>query len=101
MYLSKLFISLGYCTEFNVGGGVIQRHLTAKCNNVFPKCDKLYNSMDAYKCMFKKKCSHILHYNILFTSSKFCCVYIRFTEHKITNIFLFKDDFHNGLIMYI
>lgn len=42
-------VIFGYCTEFNVGGGVIQRHLTAKCNNVFPKCDKLYNSMDAYK----------------------------------------------------
>lgn len=39
----------GHCTEFNVAGGVIQRHATAKCNDVFPKCDTIYRSMDAYK----------------------------------------------------
>lgn len=38
-----------YCTEFNVGGGVIQRHAQGRCNSVFPKCDKQYISSDAYK----------------------------------------------------
>ncbi|XP_065923832.1 uncharacterized protein [Magallana gigas] len=38
-----------YCTEFNVGGGVIQRHAQGRCNSVFPKCDKKYISSDAYK----------------------------------------------------
>nr|XP_034318945.1 uncharacterized protein LOC117687017 [Crassostrea gigas] len=38
-----------YCTEFNVGGGVIQRHAQVRCNSVFPKCDKKYISSDAYK----------------------------------------------------
>lgn len=42
-------VIFGYCTEFNVAGRVIQRHAAAKCNSVFPKCDEMYNSMDAYK----------------------------------------------------
>lgn len=40
------------CTEFNVAGGVIQGQNNAVCNENFPKCDKLYNSMDAFKCKF-------------------------------------------------
>lgn len=40
------------CTEFNVAGGVIQGQNKAVCNENFPKCDKLYNSMDAFKCKF-------------------------------------------------
>lgn len=42
-------IIFGYCTEFNVAGGVIQRHAAAKCNDLFPKCDRIYTSVDAYK----------------------------------------------------
>lgn len=42
-------IIFGHCAEFNVVGGVIQRHVTARCNNVFPKCDAIYSSLDAYK----------------------------------------------------
>lgn len=61
MYLSKQFISLGHCTEFNKAGGVIQRHVAGKCNDVFPKCDRIYISKDAYKCTFKMTFSHILH----------------------------------------
>lgn len=42
---------LGFCTEFNVAGGVIQSHSSAPCNKMtFPKCDIHYNSSEAYKC---------------------------------------------------
>lgn len=44
------FVILGHCTEFNVAGGVIQSHAAAECNKIFPKCDNVYNSTDAYKC---------------------------------------------------
>lgn len=40
----------GRCTEFNVAGGRIHIHHEPPCNNEFPKCDKVYNSTDAYKC---------------------------------------------------
>lgn len=40
---------IGYCTEFNVYGGVIQSH-TSPCNiSGFPKCDQVYYSSDAFK----------------------------------------------------
>lgn len=42
-------IIFGYCTEYNVAGGVIQGHKSAKCNSTFPKCGKSYNSTEAYK----------------------------------------------------
>lgn len=43
-------IITGSCTEFNVDGGVIQRHLSAPCNDTtYPKCDRFYSSEDAYK----------------------------------------------------
>lgn len=44
----KRFI-FGYCTEFNAVGGVVQRHYAAKCNDKFPKCDRIYSSIYAYK----------------------------------------------------
>lgn len=44
----KRFI-FGYCTEFNAVGGVVQRHYAAKCNDKFPKCDRIYISIYAYK----------------------------------------------------
>lgn len=48
---------LGHCTEFNVVGGRIQSHSTGfPCNNIFPKCDKVYESVDAYKCTLIDKC---------------------------------------------
>lgn len=53
----KGFQFLGYCAEFNAVGGVMQRHYAAKCNDIFPKCDRIYSSKYAYKCAFKKKFS--------------------------------------------
>lgn len=42
-------IIFGHCVEFNVPGGVIQDQLSTPCNDIFPKCDGIYNSMTAYK----------------------------------------------------
>lgn len=39
----------GHCTEYNHVGGVIQSHFAAKCNTIFPKCERIYNSRNAYK----------------------------------------------------
>lgn len=45
------FCVLGFCTEFNVGGGVIQSHMLAPCNETtVPRCANVYYSSDAYKC---------------------------------------------------
>lgn len=46
---APLRIIFGHCVEFNVGGGVIQDQRSAKCNDTFPKCESIYNSVDAYK----------------------------------------------------
>nr|XP_034327362.1 uncharacterized protein LOC105340785 [Crassostrea gigas]XP_034327363.1 uncharacterized protein LOC105340785 [Crassostrea gigas] len=46
---APLRIIFGHCTEFNVHGGVIQDQMSTPCNNTFPKCDLIYNSLDAYK----------------------------------------------------
>lgn len=46
-----IVIIVGHCTEFN--GGAIQRHVSTPCNDTTtPKCDDLYSSEDAYKCIF-------------------------------------------------
>lgn len=42
-------IIFGHCVEFNVPGGVIQDQLSTPCNNIFPKCDGIYESVTAYK----------------------------------------------------
>lgn len=42
-------IIFGHCTEFNIYGGVIQNQRSTPCNDTFPKCDLVYNSLDAYK----------------------------------------------------
>lgn len=42
-------IIFGYCTEFNEVGGLIQNHYPAPCKRVFPKCNNVYYSSDAYK----------------------------------------------------
>lgn len=42
-------IIFGHCSEFNVHGGVIQDQRSTPCNDMFPKCDSIYNSSDAYK----------------------------------------------------
>lgn len=40
----------GFCTEFNVAGGVIQSHSSAPCNKMtFPKCNIHYYSSEAFK----------------------------------------------------
>lgn len=46
---APLRIIFGHCVEFNIGGGVIQDQRSAKCDDTFPKCDNIYNSVDAYK----------------------------------------------------
>lgn len=46
---APLRIIFGHCVEFNVGGGVIQDQRSAKCDDTFPKCESIYNSVDAYK----------------------------------------------------
>lgn len=43
-------IIFGHCVEFNLLGGVIQDQLSSPCNSIFPKCDALFSSTDAYKC---------------------------------------------------
>lgn len=42
-------IIFGHCVEFNLQGGVIQDQYSSPCNDTFPKCDKYYNSSNAYK----------------------------------------------------
>lgn len=42
-------IIFGHCTEFNIYGGVIQNQRSTPCNDMFPKCDLVYKSSDAYK----------------------------------------------------
>uniref|UniRef100_A0A8W8JGP8 Chitin-binding type-2 domain-containing protein n=1 Tax=Magallana gigas TaxID=29159 RepID=A0A8W8JGP8_MAGGI len=61
-YRSKLLevcaprrLIFGYCVEFNVAGGVIQRHWSAPCNETFPKCDTFYFSTKAYLCASKSR----------------------------------------------
>lgn len=58
--------TLGHCVEFNVGGGVIQDQRSAKCNDTFPKCDNIYDSVDAYKCNTLKKTIIMLFMYITF-----------------------------------
>lgn len=60
MNLSKFLLFLGFCVEFNVRGGVIQDHRSARCNRTFPKCDNSYQSSHAYKCKFSKVCNILL-----------------------------------------
>lgn len=42
-------IIFGHCVEFNVPGGVIQDQLSTPCDDIFPKCVRIYSSTDAYK----------------------------------------------------
>uniref|UniRef100_A0A8W8JG13 SUEL-type lectin domain-containing protein n=1 Tax=Magallana gigas TaxID=29159 RepID=A0A8W8JG13_MAGGI len=43
-------LMIGYCTEFNVAGGVIQSHVLAPCNKTSVlRCDDVYYSTQAYK----------------------------------------------------
>lgn len=42
-------IIFGHCVEFNLHGGVIQDQMSTPCNNIFPKCDAIFGSTDAYK----------------------------------------------------
>lgn len=58
-------IIFGYCTEYNVAGGVIQGHKSAKCNSTFPKCGKSYNSTEAYKCTLRENTNQVFFSIIL------------------------------------
>lgn len=40
---------LGYCTEFNTRGAMIQDHYATDCTNHEPPCPSNYNSAEAYK----------------------------------------------------
>lgn len=51
----------GHCAEYNELGMVIQNHYSAKCNQVFPKCDESYRSPDAYKYPDCYKLVHQTH----------------------------------------
>lgn len=42
-------IIFGHCVEFNLLGGVIQDQMSSPCNSIFPKCDAIFRSTDAYK----------------------------------------------------
>lgn len=42
-------IIFGYCTTFNNDSGIIPHHAAVPCNEIFPKCDPIYISSDAYK----------------------------------------------------
>lgn len=42
-------IIFGHCVEFNVPGGVIQDQLSTPCDEIFPKCVRIYDSKTAYK----------------------------------------------------
>lgn len=51
LFNELLIFFLGFCTEFNVAGGVIQSHSSAPCNKMtFPKCNIHYYSSEAFKC---------------------------------------------------
>lgn len=50
-WLFLFFRVLGFCTEFNVAGGVIQSHVSAPCNKSTElRCEDVYYSTHAYKC---------------------------------------------------
>lgn len=53
--ISLIFVLLilGYCTEYNVKGSVIQENYNAECTTHDPPCPPIYNSAEAYKCKFK------------------------------------------------
>lgn len=76
--------ALGHCVEFNVGGGVIQDQRSAKCNDTFPKCESIYNSVDAYKCNAIKNIIMLFMYII------FC--WRTNTLYKVTFCLLKRDD---------
>lgn len=71
--------ALGHCVEFNVGGGVIQDQRSAKCNDTFPKCESIYNSVDAYKCNTIKNIIIMFFMYIIFCWRTNTC--ILFTEN--------------------
>lgn len=52
LYLYKNIKNLivGFCTEYNTYGMVIQASHHSKCNEVDPPCPSRYLSTDAYKC---------------------------------------------------
>lgn len=65
-YVNKLsyfdwFDFKGYCTEFNVAGGVIQSHAAVECNQSFPKCGRVYSSTESYKCTFITSIFHKMY----------------------------------------
>lgn len=40
---------LGYCSEFNTNGALIQENYGADCRKYDPPCPQIYNSAEAYK----------------------------------------------------
>lgn len=44
------FCDIGYCTEFNTRGAMIQDHYATDCTDHEPPCPTSYNSAEAYKC---------------------------------------------------
>lgn len=50
--LMLYLLLLGYCTEYNVIGRVIQENYNADCTTHDLPCPLIYNSAEAYKCKF-------------------------------------------------
>lgn len=48
--------NLGYCSEYNTMGNVIQEHYYAECTEHDVPCPSFYNSAESYKCKFRKIC---------------------------------------------
>lgn len=48
-----MYLFAGYCTEYNLGGNIIQQSFRTNCTQ-FTKnpCPLGYQSTDAYKCKF-------------------------------------------------
>lgn len=78
----------GHCVEFNLLGGVIQDQMSFPCNNIFPKCDAIFRSTDAYKC-------NTLYHIKLINQSSDCTpnsYLMIWNKYKRYRTFVFKDS---------
>lgn len=46
-------LNVGYCSEYNTMGNVIQEHYNADCTEHNPPCPAFYNSAESYKCKYR------------------------------------------------
>lgn len=52
IYKVIFVILIGYCTEYNMNGAVIQDRYGADFTMFKPPCPSSYNTAKAYKCQF-------------------------------------------------